>query len=197
MKPWSETLTLPKPLRHVRLSGEGEKADADARAAAAEEVRASYERGRHDAEQAMSQQLFQQRSELHELMRGVLDSLRQAVPQTVRETENAMIALSLTVAQKLVAGMPISAAMIEGVVRDALAQVEGTAQFTVRLHPADLELLQKADSPLLAAGDDAKEFRFLSSPEVSRGGCLVQTHFGTVDARRETKFDLLQRTLSA
>jgi flagellar biosynthesis/type III secretory pathway protein FliH len=194
MKPWSETLTLPKPLRHARLYGD--EAGADARAAA-EEVRASYERGRREAEQALSQQLFQQRTEIHELMRGVVDSLRQAVPQIVRDTENTMIALSLSVAQKLVAGMPISAAMIEAVVRDALAQVEGTAQFTVRLHPADLELLQKCDSPLLAAGDGAKEFRFLSSPEVTRGGCLVQTHFGTVDARRETKFDLLQRTLRA
>ena len=145
----------------------------------------------------MSQQLFQQRAELHELMRGVLDSLRQAVPQVVRDTENAMIALSLTVAQKLVAGMPISAAMVEAAVRDALTQVEGTAQFTVRLHPADLELLQNSDSPLLAGGDGVKDFRFLCSPEVTRGGCLVQTHFGTVDARRETKFDLLQRTLTA
>jgi flagellar assembly protein FliH len=196
MKPWSETITLPKPLRHVRLNGSGDAADAAARATE-EEVRASYERGRRQAEQALSQQLLQQRTEMHELMRGVVDSLRQAVPQIVRDTENTMIALSLSVAQKLVAGMPISAAMIEAVVRDALAQVEGTAQFTVRLHPADLELLEKCDSPLLSAGDDAKEFRFLSSPEVTRGGCLVQTHFGTVDARRETKFDLLQRALKA
>jgi len=49
----------------------------------------------------------------------------------------------------------------------------------------------------LGGGDGAQEFRFLSSPEVTRGGCLVQTQFGTVDARRETKFDLLQRTLTA
>jgi flagellar assembly protein FliH len=193
MKPWSETLALPEPLRRVHLKGE---AGAEARLAAEEAVRASYEQGRREAEKALSGQLFQQRTEMHELMRGVLDSLRQAVPQIMRDTENAMIALSLSVAQKLVAGIPISAAMVEGVVRDALAQIEGTAQFTVRLHPADLELLQKSDSPLLAGGDGAKEFRFLSSPEVTRGGCLVQTQFGTVDARRETKFDLLQRTLT-
>ena len=194
MKPWSETITFPKPLRHVRLKDE---AGSDARPAAEEELRASYERGRREAEQALSQQLFQQRAEMHELMRGVLTSLRESVPQIVRETENAMIALSLSVAQKLVAGMPISAAMVEAVVRDALAQIEGTAQFTVRLHPADLELLQKSNSPLLAGGDGAEEFRFLSSSEVTRCGCLVQTKFGTVDARRETKFDLLQRTLTA
>jgi flagellar biosynthesis/type III secretory pathway protein FliH len=194
MKPWSETITLPQPLRHVRLKGE---AGAEAIQAAEEAARASYEQGRREAETALSQQLLQQRSEMHDLMRGVLNSLRQAVPQIMRDTENAMIALSLSVAQKLVANIPISAALVESVVHDALTQIEGTAQFTVRLHPADLELLQKAESPLLASGDGATEFRFLSSPEVTRGGCLVQTQFGTVDALRETKFDLLQRIVKA
>ena len=194
MKPWSDTLALAKPLRHVRLKDE---AGTDARAAADEELRASYERGRREAEQALSQQLMQQRAEGHEIMNGVLASMRGAVPQIVRETENALIALSLSVAQKLVGGLPISAVMVEEVVRDALAQIEGTAQFTVRLHPADLALLQKSNSPLLTDGDGAKEFRFLPSAEVTRGGCLVQTQFGTVDARRETKLDLLQRTLTA
>ena len=118
MKPWSETLTLPKPLRYARLHGRGDEAGAEARAAA-EEVRASYERGRREAEQALSQQLFQQRTEVHQLVGGVLNSLRQAVPQIVRDTENTMIALSLSVARKLVAGMPISAVLVETVVRDA------------------------------------------------------------------------------
>ncbi|HEY3863211.1 MAG TPA: FliH/SctL family protein [Verrucomicrobiae bacterium] len=194
MKPLFDTLLLTKPLRQVRLKG---GAGEDARPAAEEELRASYERGRREAEQALSQQLFQQRAEVHELMDGVLASMRQAVPQVVRETEDALIALSLSVAQKLVAGIPISTAMIEGVVRDALAQVEGTSQFTIRLHPEDLDLLQKSGTPLLAEEAGGKEFRFLSSAEVTRGGCLVQTQFGIVDARRETKFDLLQRTLSA
>ena len=85
--------------------------------------------------------------------------------------------------------------MVESVVRDALAQVKGAAQFTVRLHPADLELLQKSDSPLLTPAEQGGDFRFLSLPEVTRGGCLIQTRFGTVDARRETKFDLLQRSM--
>jgi len=194
MKPLSETLALPKPLREIRLKLPPDTAGAEDRAAE-EQLRASYQRGQRDAEKALSEQLFQQRAEVHELMGGVLESLRQAVPQIVHDTESTLISLCLCAAQKLVADMPISTALVEAVVRDALAQVEGTSQFTVRLHPADLELLQKFDSPLLAAGDGGQEFRFLSSPEVSRGGCLVQTHFGTVDARRETKFDLLRRSL--
>lgn len=196
MKPWSETLKFSQPLRGIRLKDSAVEVLPDTRAASEEELRASYERGRADAETALNQRLLQQRSDLHELMGGVLESWRQAVPQILHDTENTMVALSLSIAQKLVADMPISVPMVEAVVRDALAQVEGTAEFTVRLHPADLELLQKAESPLLT-GEGVKDFRFLTSPEVTRGGCLVQTHFGTVDACRETKFDLLQRSLQA
>jgi flagellar assembly protein FliH len=143
----------------------------------------------------VSEQLLKQRAETHELFQGLLVSLRDAVPQVIRDTESMMISLALEVAQKLVANMPVSAAMVEAAVQDALCQVEGTAEITVRLHPADLELLQNTHSSLLASGDGADEFRILGSTEVTRGGCLVQTRFGTIDARRETKFDLLKGNL--
>jgi flagellar assembly protein FliH len=160
-------------------------------------VAESYERGRRDGENSLSEALLRQRAELHEAMEGALKALRQAVPQVVRDTENTLVSFALSVAQKLVSDLPISVNMVEAAVRDAVAQVEGAAHFTIRLHPGDMELLQKAQSPLLNALDDGREFRFLSSPEVTRGGCLVQTQFGTVDARRETKFDLLKAALVA
>jgi flagellar assembly protein FliH len=193
MNSWSKAIAFPKPLRDVRLAGAG----APLEVSFDTELQASYERGRIEGERALGEQLLRQRGELHELMQGLLTSLRQAVPQVVRDTESTLVALALSVAQKIVAEMPISVSMVEAAIRDALTQVEGTSEFTVRLHPADLELLQKSESPLLSSNEDGREFRFLTSPEVSRGGCLVQTHFGIVDARRETKFDLLQRALVA
>jgi len=156
---------------------------------------AGYDQGRIDGEKSLSEQLLKQRSELHELMRGTLDSLRQAIPQVIRDTENMMVTLALEVARKLVSDMPVSVPMVEAAVRDALGHVESSSQITVRLHPADLELLQNAGSPLLASAESPNDFRFLSSTEVSRGGCLLETRFGTVDNRRETKFDLLKKNL--
>ena len=195
MTPWHENLTLPKRLQGVQLIDPRAKPSEEKRLISEEELRASYQRGREDAEKAISEQLIQQRAELHEVMAGVITSMRNAIPQMLRDTENTLISIALVAAQKLVADIPVSTAMVESVVRDALAQVEGAAHFTVRLHPADLELLQKSASPLLSPAEQGGEFRFLSSPEVTRGGCLIQTHFGTVDARRETKFDLLQRSM--
>ena len=194
MSSWSETINLPAPLRDAFPTGLTPgmpSMDESLR----QSWQAGYERGRIEGEKALSEQLFKQRGELHELLHGTLESLRQTVPQVVRDTENTMVSLALEVARKLVSDMPISVPMVEAAVRDALAHVESSTQITVRLHPADLELLQKAGSPLLTSAEAPDDFRFLSSVDVTRGGCLVETRFGTVDARRETKFDLLTRDL--
>ena len=161
-----------------------------------ETASASFEKGRIEGEKALSEQLMKQRSEMHELVNGVVKSLREAVPQVIRDTETMVVSLALEIAQKLVGEMPISVPMLESVIRDALTEAEVTTQMTIRLHPADLELLQNAESPLLKQDAEGSEIRFLPSSEVTRGGCVVQTRFGTVDARRETKFDLLKRSLA-
>jgi len=194
MNSWSESIALPRPLRDAPLAGPPAPPSADDLRQA--ELQARYQLGLADGEKALRENLLQQRAELQELVQGLLQSLRQSVPQVIRDTENTMVSLALAVSQKLVADLPVSSAMVEAAVRDALAQVEGAARFTVRLHRADLELLQKAGSPLLSPAD-GQDFRFLPSPDVSRGGCLVETNFGTVDGRRETKFDLLKKDLLA
>jgi len=194
MNSWSETITLPAPLRDAFLAALP-RVTSPADAALRDSWQAGYEQGRIEGEKSLSEQLIKQRAELHELMQGTLNSLRQTVPQVVRDTEDMMVSLALEVARKLVSDMPVSVPLVEVAVRDALAHVESSAQVTIRLHPADLELLQNARSPLLSSEEAPNDFRFLSSVEVSRGGCLVETRFGTVDARRETKFDLLKKNL--
>lgn len=194
MNSWSEKIKLSAPLRDARHPGPAPVVSSSTEPK--DQWQASYELGRIEGEKALSEQLFKQRADMHELMEGILKSLRQAVPQVVRDTENMVVSLALEVAQKIVGDLPISVPAVEAAVRDALLQVEGTEQLTVRLHPADLELLQNSGSPILTNADNASECRFLGSAEVTRGGCLVQTRFGTVDARRETKFDLLKRNLA-
>jgi len=191
MNSWPETIRLPAPVRNVVLSVTPASASRDVEA----EVRAAYERGRAEGEAQLAQQLVQQRADVQHLLEGVIASLRESVPQIARDTEQHMVGLSLEIAQKVVADIPISVELVEAVVRDAISQVEGTAELHIRLHPADYELLQQMNSALLAPGAESRTVRFHSSPEVTRGGCLVQTRFGIVDARRETKLDLLKRSL--
>ena len=192
---WSDTIPFNSPLRDVRLLTRAQTQDWHAHVT--EREQAAYERGRQDGERALSEQLIQQRNEMVELQQGVIDSLREVVPQVVQEAGDAVLNLALESAQKLVAGMPISTEMVESVVREALRQVEDTAEITVRLHPDDLTLLRKHNSPICGDSSDTGPLHFVGSSEVTRSGCMIQTRFGLIDARRETKLDQLRQHVAA
>lgn len=223
MKPPLEPLAFAHPLRDIQITRV-----ADRRTFHAEAVQAGYERGRLDGERALAAQLLQQRAEIMELQTGLLASLRNALPQIIRDSERTLVALALEVAQKLVAGLPINGEMIEATVKEALAQVADGTDFTVQLHPDDLALLERMNSPLCGsekaevksqpsavspqkaeAGSQNSDsrlltpdfrhppIRFQATAQIPRGGCVVQTRFGLIDARRETKLEVLGKALAS
>jgi len=191
---WSESIPFRHPLRGVRTLLRAPAQDWEEHLR--EREQAAYERGRRDGERALGQQLLQQRNETVELQKGILDSLRRVVPQVIQESETTIIELALETAQKLIAGLPITADMVEAVVREALRQVEDTAEIVIQLHPEDLALLRRHNAPVLSGLPETGPLRFSGAVEVTRGGCIVQTRFGLVDARRETKMEQLRQALT-
>jgi flagellar assembly protein FliH len=160
-----------------------------------QDLQASYRQGRVDGERALGEQLVTQRAEVMELQTGVLASLRDAIPQVIRDCERALVTLALEAAQRLVAGLPVSTEMIEATIKEACAEIDSTVEFTVQLHPEDLALLQRTHSPLLLPKAGEERIHFCASSQVTRGGCMVQTRFGVIDGRRETRMGLLQKAL--
>ena len=191
---WSETITFAQPLREVALSAVGRGETVEDLLRAREE--AGYQRGKREAETLLNAQLATERAQTDALKRGVLESLRGAIPQVVHESETALIALALEAARRIVAGVPIDPNMVEAVVREALRQAEDSAEILVQLHSEDLALLRQNNSEILTGLPDKGPVRFTASSEVTRGGCLVQTRFGVIDARREVKLEQLSETLS-
>jgi flagellar assembly protein FliH len=192
---WSDSIPFRQPLREVRLLVQVPTQGWND--FLREREQAAYQRGQQEGERALTQQLIQHQGDTGKLQNGVLQSLACAIPQVVRETENALIQLALDAAQKIVAGLPINAEMIEAVVSEAVRQVEGSAEITVQLHPEDFKLLRMHQSAVLTGLPESGPLHFTGSAAVTRGGCLVQTRFGVIDARRETKLEQLRQTLSA
>ncbi len=191
---WCDTIPFRRPLRDARLLTGAPSQEWQELLKQRES--AAYERGQHDGERALSEQLVQQRNDMVELQQGVVAALRGALPQVVLEAQTALVQLALVAAEKLVAGLPITPELVEAVIREALQQVEETAEIVIQLHPEDLALLRKHTSPILKGIPDAGPLRFIGSADVTRGGCLVQTRFGLLDARRETKLAQLRQSLT-
>jgi flagellar assembly protein FliH len=192
---WPDAITLKQPLRDVRLLIDAPAQDWQEHLRDREH--AAFENGRREGERSLGGQLLQQRNELVELQNGILHSLQQTLPRLIQENESALLNLSLELAQKIVAGLPVDQAMVENVVREALQQAKDTSEMVVQLHPEDLVLLRKHNSPLLEGLPETGPLRFTGSAGVARGGCLVQTRFGLIDAQRETKVEQLKKALLA
>ncbi len=162
-----------------------------------EREKAAYEQGRRDGERTSGEQSLQQRNEMVQLQKGVINSLKEMLPQLAHEMESALIQLALESAQKIVSGLEIDSSAVERVVREALSQAQDTAEISIRLHPEDLALLRKHKSPLLDGLPETGPLRFSASNEVTRGGCVVQTRFGLIDALRETKLEQLRKAVNS
>ena len=165
---------------------------------------AAYERGKKDAEATLKDQLevmkteyaTEQQQKLADFFKNIQDDLGGQVPRMLQSLEKHVINLAADIAMKIVAGTPVDKSMVETVVKDALAKAEKDTDVVVLLNEADLELLSQADSELLQRTHGSSEVVFKASPEVSRGGCLLETRYGTVDARIETKADVLKKAVT-
>jgi len=192
---WSEEIRFDQPLQDVRLAPSPASPEGEERSR--ERERLAYERGVAAGERSVGQMLIQQRADMLELQNGILSALRQALPQLIAEAEGALIELAHSAVQKIVAGLPVDARLVEAVVREALAQMEHAAEVSVHLHPQDLDLLRQINAPLLLEQVGGKPLHFQADQTVGRGGCWLQTSFGLVDARRETKLERIANTLAA
>lgn len=192
MIPWKETLHVCAPLKNVLTQEDRELEKKNA-----EQLKASYERGVRDGEKKINAQLSQQKAEILKLQDGVFASLRQSLPNVVNECQDNLIALAVEVAKKLVAGIPITSEMVEATIKEAMSELEETTDFTLMLNPSDLELLDKFNSVPRDEWAQRDKIQIVGSPDVSRGGCIIQTRFGSLDARRETKLELLQKNMQS
>jgi len=191
---WADTIILDQPLRDVRLlSGAPTQ---DWQQFLQEREQAAFEKGRRAGESALSEQLLRQRNDTIALQRGILNSLETALPKVAHEAESALIDLAFESAKKIVAGTPIDLAMVENTVREALRQAQDTAEIVIQLHPDDLALLRQHQSEILNGLPESGPLRYSPSADLTPGSCVIQTRFGLVDARRETKIEQIRQSLT-
>lgn len=188
-----ETIQFSEPLRDVRL-GSAVHVTATEQELVSRDQK-NYELGIREGERRLSQQLLQQRHELLQVQNGVLKSLSDSIDQVCHQCESGLLELAVAVAFKLVSDIPISAEMVRAAMAEAVAQAKEGAELVIRLHPEDLALLEKDENLVPSKGAPRAHVTFQPSLEISRGGCIVETRLGLIDARRETRLELLKEAV--
>lgn len=85
----------------------------------------------------------------------------------------------------------ILAQLMEGL----LSEAEEAQRITLHLHPKDLDLLNKHSSLEEMAARAEKTFSIRPDPEMSRGGCRLESEIQLIDASLESRLSLIEKTI--
>jgi flagellar assembly protein FliH len=127
-------------------------------------------------------------------------ALEQAVEQAhalragvVEDAEARAVQLALAIAEKVVAGaLEVAPERVVDVVRGALRGLLDAERLIVCVHPDDVELVRAA-----GLGSPDMHMEVHSERRIARGGALVRTSVGEVDAQIEHKLDAARALVAA
>jgi flagellar assembly protein FliH len=119
-------------------------------------------------------------------LQGVQD-LREEIAEAV---ERDAVELALALSSKIVAGaLELQPERVIDVVRGALRRVSERRRITVLVDPADLEVINAAIGELRAQAGGIELCEVQADRRVGRGGAIVRTAEGEVDASVETQLE--------
>lgn len=131
--------------------------------------------------------------EAAERLRTIAENWRTAFAEVDRAMANTLLELALQFSQVMVRKtLEVDAECVLPLVQELLRDASDAQRpATVRLHPADLDVVQQT----LGGECELAGWKLFADASITRGGCLVQTRHGALDARMETRWQALTRAL--
>lgn len=154
---------------------------------------AAYNRGVDDARGAADQQMVEFRADIEQLGDGVFKKLSELEPALLAQLRDALPALALEIAHRLLAGYEPPPEVISRLCAEALAELFPEREnLELVVGPRDAAFLAQLKPDWLARYPG---LRISTEPALQPGDCQVRSRFGLTDARRETKLSALQHSL--
>ena len=124
---------------------------------------------------------------------AALDEALAARAALLETAERRAVELALAIAEKVVVGaLEVQPGRVVDVVRGALRGLLDAERIFVCVHPDDVELVREAGESLTDV-----PFEIHAEQRVPRGGALVRTSVGEVDARIERQLDAVRALVAA
>jgi len=171
-----------------RILEEARKQAADLEA----EIRGRVERVEKEAqgkgeEQGREQGYQEGRGEVQRLIENLQRIITAAIErrnQIIEESETQVINLVLLIAKKVIKVISENQknVVINNVVQ-ALRKLKSRGEVVIRVNLADLELTSAHVGDFLKMVENVKSITVLEDSSVDRGGCIIETDFGQIDAR--------------
>ncbi len=169
-------------------------ADRPAAIDLAEVEKAAYERGFEQGERVGGESAEKRLAGLMRQYTDAILELGKVKSKLYTEVERQVVKLALEVARKIVhREIRADREVIQTLVKVALSHAAEKSAVTVHLNPVDYDYVIEQRGDLVSGDERARGVVLLADKGMERGGCLVRTDCGDVDARIEEEFRELER----
>jgi len=176
---------------------ESQKVLAESDERAAEIERAAYEKGYEEGIQAGRTSGEEQAAEMIRQVTAIVDRATELHDTMLREAEAEMVALCLEIARKTIhAELRTNPDVVKGVVEDAVKKINGSPRVTIKISPSQLESVRGHWDTAFGPDYREKEWVIEADASVEPGGCVLDTKYGSIDARIGTQFSELQKAFA-
>jgi len=189
---FAKLIAFDRPLTGALLPGSKGRVYSEAELVARTEE--AYRKGVDATRDAVDQKIVEMRVDMEQLSLGVLAKLATVETATISQLREALPALAVDIAKRLLAGYEPPPEMVAKLCQEALEQLFPEREgLELSLCPRDAALLEQVSPSWLARYPALK---VKADANLAPGDCQVRSRFGLTDARQETKLAVLAHGLT-
>ena len=183
-----------------RIVGESEKRVAELEASAQSRLEAAEreaaKRGREEGREEGYKEGVSEADRLVGRLHVILDRAMDKRAEILQETEAQVVELVLLVAKKVVKVISENqkSVVIQNI-SQALRKLKTKSDVIVRVNLADLQLATEHVKDFVQMTENSKKMQIVEDSTVDRGGCVIETDFGEIDARIASQLNELEERI--
>jgi flagellar biosynthesis/type III secretory pathway protein FliH len=149
-----------------------------------------FDAGRQTGLEEIRSRFEQDSAAVRALLESAAAAVSKARAQIMDDASRDVLVVALAIAQRLWPRLPGYApdVVVESV-RRALAAVRAVRPLAVRVHPADVERIRQFLPTVVAGVGVGGELGIVADESIARGGAVVDTVAGSIDAALATQFE--------
>ncbi|MCD6560256.1 MAG: hypothetical protein J7L16_00625 [Deltaproteobacteria bacterium] len=149
-----------------------------------------YSEGKKEGERYQKDKVSQALNSLHSVL-SELDKIKKEIHLTA---EHELITLSLAIARKILVNeiSDRNNKTVLKVVEEALNRVVSHDKIKIRVNPSEIDMIKDAMPQFLHLVDNIEAVTIEEDKAISKGGCMVETNLGNIDARIESRLQVIE-----
>jgi flagellar assembly protein FliH len=154
------------------------------------------EEGRQMAEAEFRATLAHLRDEEHQRLSALVASIADQMKALQRTIERDAYRFALAVAERIIRrDVTMTDDIVITQIKEAIQRIVGVESIKLRVHPSDEGVVRAHRSLFLSSLDNLRDVVIETDEGMERGGCIIESASGNVDARISTQLRQIEASL--